>query len=160
LERMANVAKDALLVVDDWLPIDLRAQREADRLLRAQGNRAGRGRLRRDAAFAPTYAPRGLIASTGEDVPEGESLAARLVVVHVGAADVDWHQLTAAQRDASDGCYAAALAAFIQWVAARVEPTGYASGLLEKRAQLEPRLRSNGSHRRDTRNVADMLAGL
>jgi hypothetical protein len=52
LERVAHALKDSLFVVDDWLPADERAQREADRLLRAQGNRSGRGRLPRDATFA------------------------------------------------------------------------------------------------------------
>src|SRR5262249_9675520 len=45
LERQAHVSKDAVLVVDDWLPGE-RANRDADRLLRAEGNRAGRARLR------------------------------------------------------------------------------------------------------------------
>jgi hypothetical protein len=53
LEGLAFAAKDALLVVDDFAPggsiYDVsRYHREADRLLRAQGNRSGRGRMRPD----------------------------------------------------------------------------------------------------------------
>ena len=46
-------AKDVLLVIDDFAPCGgpsdvLCAHREADRVLRGQGNRAGRGRMRSD----------------------------------------------------------------------------------------------------------------
>jgi hypothetical protein len=56
LETLAYVAKDALLVVDDFCPTgsqyDLQAMhRKADRLFRGQGNTAGRGRLRADGTL-------------------------------------------------------------------------------------------------------------
>ena len=77
LEILALTAKDALLVVDDFAPqgtaFDVaRLHREADRLLRAQGNRSGRGRLRPDGSPRPVKAPRGrLMAFTviRTDVP-------------------------------------------------------------------------------------------
>ena len=56
LEALAFRAKDALLVVDDFAPaggrFDVeRLHKEADRLMRAQRNRSGRGRLRADATL-------------------------------------------------------------------------------------------------------------
>src|SRR5262249_49285197 len=58
LEATAFAAKDALLVVDDFAPggsvADVqRCHREADRLLRAQGNRSGRQRMRSDTSLRP-----------------------------------------------------------------------------------------------------------
>src|SRR5262249_28446974 len=73
LEGLAFAAKDALLVVDDFAPqgssADVqRYHREADRFLRAQGNRAGRQRMRPDGSLRPAKPPRGLVLRTGDDV--------------------------------------------------------------------------------------------
>src|SRR5206468_12743200 len=74
LEELAFQAKDVLLVVDDFIPTGSmadvqRAHRDADRVLRAQGNRSGRQRMRADGSLRAVRPPRGLIVSTGEDVP-------------------------------------------------------------------------------------------
>ena len=70
-----------------------------------------------DATLRPHRPPRGLILSTGEDVPRGQSLVARLLTVEVAHGDVDVARLTECQDVAARGAYAAALAAFVQWVA-------------------------------------------
>jgi hypothetical protein len=127
LERLAHAAKDAVLVVDDFAPMGTatdtaRAHREADRLLRAQGNHAGRLRLRSDTTFNAARAPRGLIVSTGEDIPRGASLRARMWVLevekerggHAGA--VNFAALTECQQHARAGVYASVTAAFVQWL--------------------------------------------
>lgn len=92
LEGLAFAAKDALLVIDDFAPTGStydvqRYHKEAERLLRAQGNRAGRQRMRADATLRPAKPPRGLVLSTGEDVPRGQSLRARLLVLDVAPGD-------------------------------------------------------------------------
>src|SRR5262249_39092121 len=83
LEGLAFVTKDALLVIDDFAPQAsaadaFRLQREADRIFRAQGNRAGRLRMWADTTLRSPKHPRGLVLSTGEDVPLGQSLRARV----------------------------------------------------------------------------------
>ncbi len=88
LEVLAFTAKDALVVVDDFCPTgssyDVQAMhRKADRLFRAQGNTSGRQRLRPDGSPRPVKPPRGMILSTGEDVPRGQSLRARMLVSEV-----------------------------------------------------------------------------
>src|SRR5205807_5268138 len=93
LEAQAFTAKDALLVVDDFAPqgsaADVqRYHREADRLLRGQGNGAGRQRMKADATLRPAKPPRGLVLSTGEDTPRGQSLRARMLVVEVSPGDL------------------------------------------------------------------------
>jgi hypothetical protein len=62
-----------------------------------------------------------LTLSTGEDVPKGQSLRARVLVLDVGRGDLDIARLTEAQRDAADGLYAQATAGFIRWLAPQYE---------------------------------------
>ena len=64
LESLAFVAKDALVVVDDFCPggrqYDVQAMhRKADRLFRAQGNTSGRQRLSRDSTLRAARPPKG-----------------------------------------------------------------------------------------------------
>jgi len=126
LETLAFSLKDALLVIDDFAPggsaVDVsRYHRDADRVLRAQGNNSGRGRLRPDGEPRPTRFPRGLIVTTGEDVPRGESLRARQLIVEVKKGDIDPARLTASQTAGAEGLYAAAMAGFLRWAAARLD---------------------------------------
>jgi hypothetical protein len=101
-----------------------------------------------------------VIISTGEDVPRGHSLRARMFVVEVGRGDVDADRLTECQRAAAAGTYAAATAGYIRWLAER-----YAEVLADLKAATE-RLRAeafaalgDGSHRRTPAVVADLMAG-
>ena len=113
-----------MLVVDDFCPTGAKADiaryhREADRLVRAQGNHSGRQRMRQDSTLRPVKPPRGLILSTGEDVPRGQSLRARLLILDVSPGTVQWDTLTACQGEAAAGLYTQALAGFIHWLAPR-----------------------------------------
>jgi hypothetical protein len=126
LEGLAFAAKDSLLLVDDFVPhgsgADVQRQhREAGRLLRAQGNRSGRDRLWADGTLGPTRGPRGLILATGEDLPRGQSLRARLLVVEVEDGEVDKRKLTPCQEDAAQGQYAAMMSGFLSWLAPRYD---------------------------------------
>jgi len=162
-EMLAFVAKDAVLVVDDFAPSSSlndaqRSQREAERLLRAQGNRSGRGRLRSDGTPRPPKPPRGLILSTGEDIPKGQSLRARIVAVELAPGDLDWQRVTALQAHGADGEFARALSAFIVWLAPRYEEA------LRGVHQLADAIRSAsgtaGGLRRLPHNTAELAAGL
>src|SRR5262249_6472817 len=111
LGELTFLAKDTLLVIDDFAPdgpaTDIaRSHREAGRIFRAQGNNASRKRLRSDTTFRPNKPPRGLILSTGEDVPRGKSVRARLLILGMHEGDLDWSRLTACQQDAATGKYA------------------------------------------------------
>lgn len=121
-EALAFIAKDAVLTVDDFAPPPSkhdadRLHRDADRLLRGQGNQAGRGRMRADTTLRPPRLPRGLIVSTGEDIPRGQSLRARILVVNLSNGDIDKGLLTKRQKDADAGLYAMALWGFVRWLA-------------------------------------------
>jgi hypothetical protein len=72
--------------------------------------------MRADATLRPEKHPRCLILSTGEDVPRGKSLRARLLISEVGPGDVDWDCLTKAQSYASSGLLMSGMSGFIQWL--------------------------------------------
>jgi len=123
LERALFLAKDALGLVDDFRPqggpretADL--FKKADRILRGAYNRASRSRLSSDAKTQRTaYWSRGLILSTGEDLPDGESLRSRVLCLEWGAGDMCWPVLDGLQADRAAGLHAGLMAAFIQWQA-------------------------------------------
>ena len=88
LEALAFHAKDALLVIDDFAPQGnandvARYHAAADRVFRAAGNHAGRGRLDSTAKLREPKPPRALILSTGEDIPRGQSVRARLLILEL-----------------------------------------------------------------------------
>lgn len=116
LERKSFLAKDAILIVDDYVP-GVTNERDVERLLRAQGNKSGRGRMRSDASLRPPNFPRGLILSTGEDVPRGQSLRPRLLVIEIHSGDVNIEVLTQLQKIAKAGLLAQSMGCYIQWLA-------------------------------------------
>jgi hypothetical protein len=169
LESIAFTAKDVLLTVDDFAPTGnaadvARLHREAERLLRAQGNAAGRQRMRSDGTLRPAKPPRGLILSTGEDVPRGQSLRARLLILEVGRGDFGPPPpaanpvLTERQRDAAEGLYALAMAGFVAWLAPQYEQIR--GRLAAERSELRDAVGSNGQHARTPGIIADLALGL
>jgi hypothetical protein len=85
------------MVLDDFAPTGSsydvqRWHKKADRVLRAKGNASGRQRMRPDTTLRPEKPPRALILSTGEDVPRGQSLRARMLVLGLGPGQLDWQK--------------------------------------------------------------------
>jgi hypothetical protein len=162
LEKKAFLAKDAVLVVDDFAPTGTsadiqRLHREADRLFRAAGNRSGRARMRADGGSRPTYYPRGLIISTGEDVPSGQSLRARLLVLELTLGDISTTALSAAQANARSGLLAAAMAGYLRWLAPRID--SLRGTLPERQRTLRDILVQGTQHRRTPGVVASLIVG-
>ena len=163
LEALAFAAKDVLLTIDDFAPggtsSDVaRTHREADRVLRASGNQAGRGRLRPDGTMRPIKPPRGLILSTGEDVPRGQSLRARLLVVEVSPSAMNWPHLSICQEAAAVGVYAQAMAGYLHWLAPRFETVR--SELPVKIRYLQRASYQADQHRRTATNIASLAVGI
>ncbi|MCC7104771.1 MAG: DUF927 domain-containing protein, partial [Chloroflexi bacterium] len=159
LEGVAFAAKDALLSVDDFAPNGSQADvqryhRDADRVFRGQGNNAGRLRLRADATLRAARPPRGTILATGEDVPRGQSVRARLLIVTVEPDAVRWDRLTPAQDVGAAGQYAAALAGFVRWLAPRYDDVPAA--VRRDVAELRSRALGSTSHRRTPEIVANL----
>jgi len=168
LERAAFLAKDAVFVVDDFVPKGnaseiQRTHREADRLLRAQANRQGRQRMNADRTLAAEYFPRGIVISSGEDLPVGHSLNARMCIIEVTApdrgtpGDIDVARLTKAQEWAAKGFLAEAMAGYVKWLAPQVDELKKTLG--EVRRQLRQEAYREGQHRRTPDMVAALCLG-
>ena len=125
LEWLAFYTKDALLVVDDFAPsgrgADAALQNVAERLFRAAGNQQGRSRMGGDGQPHAPKLPRALILATGEEVPQGQSIRARLVIVEVRAGEVDRTRLSECQCAGREGQLAESMGAFVRWIAGRYE---------------------------------------
>ena len=163
LEGQAFAAKDAIFVIDDFVAgatvhDQARLHREADRVFRAQGNRSGRARMRADGSLRPAKPPRGLILSTGEDIPRGQSLRSRLLVLEVETGAVTWARLSVCQQDAAAGRYAQALSAFVRWLAPRYDDVR--QRLPAEVGALRDKALRSGQHRRTPEIVANLQHGL
>ncbi len=126
LERTSFDFKDCILVIDDFAPagtpIDVRRYHAtADRVIRGAGNASGRGRMQADGSVRPSFPPRALILGTGEDIPSGYSIRARMLILEVGPGDVRPDLLGTYQDGPKRDHPAAATSAFVCWLAARLE---------------------------------------
>jgi hypothetical protein len=161
IEGMVFLAKDAVIVVDDFNPTGAidpqKLHAAADRLFRGLGNGAGRQRMTADLMIRPHRPPRGLILSTGEDIPRGHSCRARLILVEVRPGDVNPQRLTYAQREAANGVYAAALAGYVHWLAGRYD--NIRRGLGNERASARDRFAIDSSHARTPAAIGDLFLG-
>src|SRR5690606_36834936 len=97
-EELLFESKDIVCVLDDFVaaPGTERGRLDvaADRALRSVANRQGRQRMRADGSMRPARPPRGLALVTGEFLPSGHSLRARMLVVEIQPKDVDVSTLT------------------------------------------------------------------
>lgn len=163
IAELAFGCKDALLVVDDFAPAGsaydvARLHALADRVIRGAGNNAGRARLRSDATLRPTRPPRALILSTGEDVPRGASLRARLLVLELSPGDIDPAKLCVCQRHACRGLYAQTMSAFVRWVAVDYEKIQ--SEFRRRALELRDKATRSSGHRRTPAIVGQLQAAL
>ena len=125
LEKKAFLAKDAVLVIDDFTlagtTADVqRLHREATGPIRGAGNRSPRSTWPTGGS-RPTYYLRGSDRLNWRGHPSGQSLRARLLVVEVTPGDIDTAVLSRIQRDAGDGVLATAMAGYVQWLAPRID---------------------------------------
>jgi hypothetical protein len=162
IETLAFHVKDALLVVDDFAPQGsandvAKYHAAADRVFRAAGNRAGRGRLDSKATLREPKPPRALILSTGEDIPRGHSIRARLLILELPKGAIKSSTLTECQKDAQAGSYAEAMGGFVQWLADRYEDRRDA--FVRTVADCRSRALPNTAHARTPEIAANLQAG-
>jgi len=159
LERRAFTLKDSLFVIDDYPPSPdpvtaKKLRSTADRLIRALGNRAGRQRLGADLKEARTFQPRSLVVSTGELLPVGRSILARLFPLEIKPGDVDLPNLSKAQQQAKEGIFSRAMAAYLQRLAKSLGE-GHLARLKARHGELRLRFNASGHSR-----IPDVLAWL
>ncbi|MBO1436891.1 DUF927 domain-containing protein [Meiothermus sp. CFH 77666] len=159
LEGLAFTAKDALLLLDDYAPTghegkQKELQAKAARLLRSQGNSTGRLRMRADGGLRPDHPPRGSLLVTGEDLPPGHSVRARVLVLELRRGELDYTVTTELQRAARQGVLASALTGWIRWLAGRLDEVR--DRVLQHRGELRALYPS--AHGRTTDAVARLHA--
>lgn len=127
------LSSNTVFIVDDFKPHGTKGEidgfhSKADKLIRGVGNQAGRGRLQADLKQRTAYHARGFVLATGEDIPRGQSLRARMTVASLSRdatnprqGDIDLNHLTALQAHARAGTLARAMAGFIRWLAPQLD---------------------------------------
>jgi len=167
LEAKGHGAKDCVFVIDDFKPRGAandvhKLHVKADRVLRAVGNQSGRGRRTSDMKQRAAYHPRGMVLSTGEDIPRGGSLAGRFALVEMGGGDVDNAILSELQESARSGALERAMGGFLRWLAHDMDEWKRAlPGCL--RALRDGAIRegfAKGAHSRAPDVYASLLVGL
>jgi DNA primase len=163
LEVSAFMLKDAPLVIDDFCPQSdpYRARRmegNVAQVVRNVGNREGRGRLRRDLTMATTYKPRGLVISTGEQIPDTQSVAARIFTLELRPDDVNMERLSAAQAEAER--YPHALAGYLRWIAPQWEELAETLPAQVRDLRDQARVTLGGLHLRLPAALALLYTGL
>ncbi|MFL5761887.1 MAG: DUF3854 domain-containing protein [Thermomicrobiales bacterium] len=160
LEKLVFDCKDAVCWIDDFAPtgsaFDIqRYHGTAERLFRGIGNQSGRGRLNQNLESRPVYVPRGLVISSGEDVPHMQSALARVVIAEVKHGDVNQTKLAVLQAEPARSQFAASTAAYVQWLAPQLDSLRTAIGAehLALRASL------TGDHLRTPDAIAHLALG-
>jgi len=168
IERLLYVFKDALCEIDDFKPQGnatqvLKAHTKADRVFRGHANKQGRGRLRANSEFAPTYYSRAFPSSSGEDVPMGQSLRGRMLIRELRDGDINLDWLTETQELAANGVYARVISDFIMWLAPQIDALKDSGELkerfIEKRMEYLEKLRESGAHAQTPGALADVFIG-
>jgi hypothetical protein len=156
LQGLSYDCRDAPLIVDD---LKTNAQIEtAELTFTAQANLQGRGRMSGDQTLQANLDPRGSLLSTGEIDPRSASTLGRLFVIEIGAGDIDLDVLTRFQEAGDKELYALAMAAYIRWLAPRLDE------IRTRHKRLTAEIRDalpviEGVHPRHPDIAAQLLAG-
>ena len=113
--------KDVLTCIDDLHPTSRMEEPKmngtAQAIMRAYGDRTGKGRLRSDSTLMESRPPQGNAIITAEFAPDiGESGTARYFALELKEKDVDLETLTAFQNEADDGTFQRGMFAYTEWI--------------------------------------------
>ena len=117
----AFTLKDVLTCIDDFHPCGRQEEQKltatAQSIIRAYGDRVGRGRLRPDASAMAVRPPQGNAIITAEFPPEvGESGSARCFAVELEQDAVNLNELSFFQERAARGVLQGCLLGYTQWL--------------------------------------------
>ena len=117
----AFALKDVLTCIDDLHPSSRMEEQKmngtAQAVMRAYGDRTGKGRLRADSTPMESRPPQGNAIVTAEFAPDiGESGTARYFALELKEKDVDLQNLTAYQEEAARGTLQRCMFAYTEWI--------------------------------------------
>lgn len=99
LERSAFTLKDLPVLIDDFKLANIRRSEDMVRFIQNYGDRTSRSRMKADLTLRRSFPPRGVLFSTGEDVPERESsVLGRMLMISIEPGEVDRAKLSEAQK--------------------------------------------------------------
>lgn len=157
LEYLLFSCKDIPLVIDDWAPgQDTNKARDlevkAEYIIRAQGNRQARQRMKPDTTMRAAYIPRGLLVTSGEQLPSGHSHTARIFSIEIERSEVDIAYLGTAQGETVSYCRA--MAYYITWLKSSF---GKLKQALRKRwNEYRDKVLNESSHPRMAEDIASL----
>ena len=113
--------KDVLTCIDDFHPCGRQEEQKltstAQSIMRAYGDRTGRGRLKADSSPMNSRPPQGNALITAEFAPDiGESGTARYFALELKNDEVDLSMLSSIQAEAAKGVLANSMRAYIEMV--------------------------------------------
>jgi hypothetical protein len=160
LEVLTFAAKDAVLCIDDFAPDgskqdQARLQGVMAHVFRSVGNGSGRDRCNDAATLRPSRAPRGLVISSGEDLPAGHSIRARVLILETEKDMMRWDKVTDLQAKAKAGALAASMAGYLGWLAPQVDTLPRALG--DRLTVL--RTTFQATHKRTTDQAVQLFTG-
>jgi len=165
IEKLAFLAKDTVLAVDDLYPArepKERAKPEGvlEYLSRNQGDRTGKGRMRADTSLREGLPPRGLALCSGEIMPLVGSSLARNLVFRLQKGDLDSKKLTLAQ--AQKALLSQAMRAYIEWLAPQMEalPGQLKEAFIHSRDEASKKAAIKTRHGRLNEAISHLLLGL
>ncbi|MGN0998783.1 MAG: hypothetical protein ACI4PO_04450 [Faecousia sp.] len=117
----AFTLKDVLTCIDDFHPAGKQEEQKltatAQSIMRAYGDRTGKGRLRADSTPMDSRPPQGNAILTAEFPPDiGESGTARYFALELRGEDVDLPTLTAFQNEADKGTLRNCMYGYLEWL--------------------------------------------
>lgn len=157
LEKKFALAKDVLLVVDDWVPGEM-SPYVVQRSIRSLGNRQARARLRSDTSSRPAFIPRCQPLTTAEDIVGGHSLRARMAIIEVNKGDIDSDLLKNIQKAGRQGVLAQAMAGYISWLAPRIPILK--ENVHERMDLLKDQFSRSEFHRKTATTLSQLAFGL
>lgn len=120
IERLAFLAKDTILPVDDLFPAGdpkerVKQEGVLENLSRGQGDRTARGRMKADTSLREGLPPRGLAICSGEKMPLSGSSLARTFIHKLEKGSIDREKLTQAQSQ--QDLLSHAMRGYLEWLA-------------------------------------------
>ena len=162
LEELLSIAKDLPFILDDFAPAAEKLsmsdmERKAERIIRSQGDRAGRVRMHSKNKY-----PRGLLLTSGEMLTSGYSRTARILTLEIKRGDTNTLFMSQAQKNKYQYCKA--MTHYIVWLKEhwaelkKKLPARY----LELRDEIAQELSNDNSdhHPRMPEITAGLLVGL
>ncbi|MDO9160893.1 MAG: cell wall-binding protein [Methylococcaceae bacterium] len=165
LKIKAHQSKDAIFSIDDYKPSVSKTEAEklgkkAEDFLRGTGNQGGKGRRTATLQAIPAAFNRSLTIISGEDMPKGQSLLARSLMIEMARTDVDDIQFSKLQQAAANGLFSGLMSCYIQWLAPRLDQFkhGFPAIVIQRRDKVAKESFTS-SHPRAPEIFANLVSG-